>query len=262
MPLDTPLYALTLLRPDGRRWNELRRVNGSISTQPAADGSSLFCIGNTVVVGRVAGPGEGKGQRDNANAIVDVEITIAPFAQADRRRRTKGDKRVHELQAIIASAFQTHLFTHLYPRSTVSINLHILSLDGSLLAACLNACTLALIDAGVPMPSYLAAVTSGIIPSNAESGKSTANEPVLDLSGQEELEIPFLTIATVTGTNGQEDKVSILFMESRCQISGETGNNIESMIAVGIDGAKRIRGILDDVVRDQGKRTLRGRHGH
>ena len=59
MPLDTPLYALTLLRPDGRRWNELRRINGSISTQLAADGSSLFCIGNTVVVGRVAGPGEG-----------------------------------------------------------------------------------------------------------------------------------------------------------------------------------------------------------
>lgn len=261
MPLDTPLYALTLLRPDGRRWNELRRINGSISAQPAADGSSLFCIGNTVVVGRVAGPGEGKGQRDNTNAAVEVEITVASFAQTDRRRRTKGDKRIQELQSTIASTFQTHLFTHLYPRSTISISLHVLSLDGSLLAACLNACTLALIDAGVPMPSFLAAVTSGIIPASPENAQASTNEPVLDLSGQEEQELPFLTLATVAGSNGQEDKVSVLIMESRCQISGEGGNNIESMIAVGVDGAKRVRGILDSVIRDQGKRTLKGRQG-
>ena len=107
----------------------------------------------------------------------------------------------------------------------------------------------------------LAAVTSGIIPSNPENAKSTTNEPVLDLSGQEEQEIPFLTIATVAGNDDQEDKVSVLVMESKCQVSGEGGNNLESMIAVGVDGAKRVRGILDEVVRDQGRRTLRGRRG-
>ena len=135
------------------------------------------------------------------------------------------------------------------------------SLDGSLLAACLNACTLALIDAGVPMPSFLAAVTSGIISADPESGRTVANEPVLDLSGQEEQEIPFLTIATVAGIDGQEDKVSVLLMESRCQVNGEGGNNLESMVAVGVDGAKRVRGILDEIVREQGKRTLKGLQG-
>mgnify|MGYP001575218090 FL=1 len=59
----------------------------------------------------------------------------------------------------IANAFTTTLFTHLYPHSTIAISIQVLAQDGALLAACLNAATLALIDAGVPMPDYLCAVT-------------------------------------------------------------------------------------------------------
>ena len=32
MPLDTSTYDLALLRVDGRRWNELRRLHGQIRT--------------------------------------------------------------------------------------------------------------------------------------------------------------------------------------------------------------------------------------
>src|SRR5277367_3117850 len=112
--------------------------------------------------------------------MVETEVAIAPFAQLDRRRRTKGDKRIQELQTTISQAFQAHLFTHLYPRSTISIALHVLSLDGALLAACLNAASLALVDAGVPMPSILASVSSGSITSTDDA--TSSSDPVLDLS--------------------------------------------------------------------------------
>lgn len=60
MPLDIlSTYSQTLLRQDGRRWNELRRITASISTQPASDGSSLLTMGNTMVVCTVTGPREG-----------------------------------------------------------------------------------------------------------------------------------------------------------------------------------------------------------
>ena len=60
MPLDTvSTYSQTLLRQDGRRWNELRRITASISTQPSSDGSSLLTMGNTTVVCTVTGPREG-----------------------------------------------------------------------------------------------------------------------------------------------------------------------------------------------------------
>lgn len=196
-----------------------------------------------------------RGQRDNNNAVVETEVTIAPFAQTDRRRRTKGDKRVQEIQTTISSAFQAHLFTHLYPRSSITISLHVISLDGALLAACLNAASLGLVDAGVPMSSILAAVTSGMITS---TDGTTLSDPILDLSNAEELELPFLAVATVGGLTDEEDKVSVLVMESRFQIGSE-GKKLEAMLAVGVDGCKQVRSIMEGVVRNHGARVLRGR---
>ena len=150
------------------------------------------------------------------------------------------------MQATIANAFQSALFTHLYPHSTILITLHVLAQDGSLLAACLNAATLALIDAGVPMADYIAACTAGSTSSYTSNDESA--DPLLDLNGLEEQELPFLTV----GTLGAGEKVSVLVMETRVQIG-----RLEGMLAVGVDGCKQVREILDQVVRRRGKKLLR-----
>lgn len=96
MPLDTSTYNLALLRVDGRRWNELRRLHAQISTQAAADGSSYLEMGNTKVICTVAGPAEGRrtggGAGAEGDATVQVEIGIAGFSGVERKRRGKGDK--------------------------------------------------------------------------------------------------------------------------------------------------------------------------
>ena len=173
----------------------------------------------------------------------------------------KGDKRIQELQYTISNTLQSHLSTHLYPRSTISIQLHVLSLDGGLLAACINASTLALADAGVPMPSMLSAVTSGLIESAEESGK-TVVDPVLDLNNAEEQELPFLTVATVGAQPSEEVKVAVLVMESKVQIAGNDGGGggkLESMLAVGVDGCKQVRRVMEGVLRTHGSKVLRAR---
>lgn len=250
MPLDTSTYSLALLRLDGRRWNELRRMHAQISVQTAADGSSYLEMGNTKVICTISGPSEGRrsgggGGGGDANATVQVEIGIAGFSGVDRKRRGRGDKRTSEMQMTIANAFSTTLFTHLYPHSTILVTLHILSQDGSILAACLNAATLALIDAGVPMSDYVVACTSGSTSSYGSNDESA--DPLLDLNGTEEQELPFLTV----GTLGAGERVSVLVMESRVQ-----AERIEGMLAVGVDGCKQVREILDQVVRRHGKCIL------
>lgn len=195
-----------------------------------------------------------RGQRDANSALVETEVTIAPFTQTDRRKRTKGDKRIQEIQSTISSAFQAHLFTHVYPRSSIIISLHVLSLDGALLAACLNAASLALVDAGIPMPSILVAITSGMIPSK---DVATPSDPVLDLNNNEELELPFLSVATVAAASDEkEDRVSVLVMESKIQV-GQEGKKLEAMLAVGVDGCRQLRGILEGIVRKHGSKILR-----
>jgi exosome complex component RRP41 len=97
MPLDTSSYALALLRLDGRRWNELRRLHAQISTQAAADGSSYLEMGNTKVICTVNGPAEGKrlgagGGGSGGDAMVQVEVGVAGFSGVDRKRRGRSDK--------------------------------------------------------------------------------------------------------------------------------------------------------------------------
>jgi len=101
MPLDTSTYTLALLRLDGRRWNELRRMTGQMSTQAAADGSSYLEMGNTKVMCTVTGPSESSGggggrNRDGSAALVQVEVGVAGFSGVDRKRRAggRGDKSV------------------------------------------------------------------------------------------------------------------------------------------------------------------------
>jgi exosome complex component RRP41 len=151
------------------------------------------------------------------------------------------------MQTTIANAFSQSLFTHLYPHSTISLSLHVLSQDGSLLAALLNASTLALIDAGIPMRDYICACTAGSTSSYSSNDEKA--DPLLDLNNMEEQELPFLTVATV----GDTDDVSVLVMETRVQMG-----RLEGMLAVGVDGCKQVREILDQVVRKRGVKILEG----
>lgn len=147
----------------------------------------------------------------------------------------------------LSTAFSSLIFTKLYPHSTISVHIHILSQDGSLLAACINAATLALVDAGVPMTDYLVACTAASSPTTSTTaGGDEVSDPLLDLNGLEEQELPFLTLATVGGS----EKVSVLVMETRIR-----RERIEGMMAVAIEGCKRVKDILDGVVRDFGKRV-------
>lgn len=133
-----------------------------------------------------------------------------------------------------------------------------LSSDGSLLAAAINACTLALVDAGIPMPGLLCGCTAGM--SGSASTPRDPNEdsldPLLDLSLPEEQELPFLTVGTTTAVpvgeiamdeadaEEEEMKVSMLNMDSKVHCT-----YIETMLAVGIDGCKQIREVLDGVIK-------------
>jgi len=61
--------------------------------------------------------------------------------------------------------------------------------------------------------------------------------------------LPFLTVATL----GATDAVSVLVMETRVQVG-----RLEGMLAVGVDGCKQVREILDQVVKERGMKILDG----
>lgn len=155
-------------------------------------------------------------------------------------------RRIQEMEITIAKALSSNLHTNLFPHSTISISLHVLSQDGSLLAALLNASTLALVDAGIPMTDYIAACTAGSTSSHAAGDDSA--DPLLDLNNQEEQELPFLTV----GTLGDGDRVAVMVCESRVQVS-----RLEGMLVVGVDGCKQVKRFLDGVIKEKGVKMVK-----
>lgn len=97
------------------------------------------------------------------------------------------------------------------------------------------------------MSDYITACTAGS--TSSYSSNDEAADPLLDLNTNEEQELPFLTVATLGGS----DRICALVMESRVQ-----ADRLEGMVVVGVDGCKRIRELLDAVVRERGAKVLEG----
>ncbi|KAH8831860.1 ribosomal protein S5 domain 2-type protein [Flagelloscypha sp. PMI_526] len=204
-----------LLRSDGRRPYELRAMEMDLSVASAsssADGFASVSQGLTAVSASVFGPREAKSRRDTIHdrAVVNVQIVMAPFAGAtSRRRRGRNDKQLLDQANLLSSTFTPIIQTHLFPRCSIDVIVHVLQSDGSLLSTCINAITLALISAGIPMTDFICATTIGV------HGQQT----LLDLTTIEENELPSLVVAT-TPQNG---KIVLLNLESRvsCDVMRE-----------------------------------------
>ena len=53
--------------------------------------------------------------------------------------------------------------TQLSPRSQIDISVLVLEQDGGVLQTAINAVTLALVDAGIPMNDYICATSAGLV---------------------------------------------------------------------------------------------------
>lgn len=105
---------------------------------------------------------------------------------------------------MIKSTFEPVIMTSLYPRSQIDIFVQVLQQDGGLLQACINATTLALINAGIPLLDFVCAVNGGV----------HSTSPLLDLTLLEENDVPNVTVAIMPRTK----KMTLVTMETRLHI--------------------------------------------
>ncbi|KAA8520712.1 hypothetical protein F0562_015016 [Nyssa sinensis] len=125
--------------------------------------SAVFEMGNTKVIAAVYGPREvqNRSQQINDQALVCCEYGMANFSTGDRKRKPKGDRRSTEISLVIRQTMEACILTDLMPCSQgwgvgivilqIDIFVQVLQADGGTRSACINAATLALADAGIPM---------------------------------------------------------------------------------------------------------------
>ncbi|KAH9999213.1 exosome component 4 [Russula compacta] len=229
-------------RSDGRRQYELREITFDSTTQAGADGSARVAHGLTEVLVSVFGPREARvrAQTLHDRAALHVEATIAPFSSAsDRRRRGRGDKRVLELAATVKATFEPVVQTSLYPRSQIDIFVHVLQQDGGVLQAAVNATTVALVNAGVPLADYVCAVTGGV----------HAAAPMLDLTALEEADLPHVTVASMP----RSGCLTLVSMETRLHV-----DRFEEILRLAGEAGAVIHKEMRAVVRERTKNLLDG----
>ncbi|KAH7423791.1 hypothetical protein KP509_12G074100 [Ceratopteris richardii] len=152
------------LRLDGRRPAEIRQLRANLGVIDKADGSATFEMGNTKVIAAVYGPHEvqNRSQQLLDQALVFSDLSMANFSTGDRRRKQKGDRRSVEISLVIRQSMEAAIMTHLLPRTQIDIFVHVLQADGGTRSACINAASLALADAGIPMRDIVASCASDL----------------------------------------------------------------------------------------------------
>jgi exosome complex component RRP41 len=151
-------------RFDGRKVNELRPIRIESSVLPNADGSAYIEMGKNKIMVGVFGPREMHPKRfaKPNMATLRCRYHMAPFS-TDPRRSPAPSRRDNEISMVIRYALEPAIFLERYPRSVIDVYAEILEADGGTRTACINAATVALIDAGIPMRDMVVSCAAGKI---------------------------------------------------------------------------------------------------
>jgi exosome complex component RRP41 len=231
-------------RIDGRRPNEVRCVKCRIGVYTQAEGSAYLEQGNTKVLATVYGPHEVRGSKSRAlhdRALINCQYSMAVFSTAERKPRPRGDRRSVEMTRHLEQTFNAAILTTLYPRSQIDIYVEVLQSDGGNYSVCINAATLALIDAGIALRDVVCACTAGDLGTVADDGTSA----IVDVSHTEESSraggASTLTIAILPKSG------HIVHVEMTGQLHED---RLSSLIDTATKGCRDIFCILDTSVRE------------
>ncbi|KAF5429127.1 exosome complex component RRP41 [Candidatus Methanophagaceae archaeon] len=177
-------------RVDGRRFDELRNIKIEVGVLKRADGSCYFELGDNKVLAAVYGPREmhPRHAQDAKMAVVKFRYNMAPFS-VDDRKRPGPDRRSVEISKVSREALDPVILREYYPKAAIEVYVEILQSDAGTRTAGINAASVALADAGVPMRDLVSSVAVGKV----------GGEIVLDLNAVEdnygEADMPIAMIA-------------------------------------------------------------------
>ncbi len=151
-------------RYDGRKPDELRPLKIESGVLPHADGSAYIEMGRNKILVGVFGPREMHPKRFSKPnmATLRCRYHMAPFS-VDPRRSPAPSRRDNEISMVMRYALEPAVFLERYPRSVIDVYAEILEADGGTRTACINAASVALVDAGIPVRDLVASCAAGKI---------------------------------------------------------------------------------------------------
>ncbi len=149
-------------RIDGRKGNELRPMMAKVGVIPNADGSAIFAFGNTIAIAAVYGPRKLHPQhmQDPAIGVLRCNYDLLSFSVSDRKKPGPS-RRAQEISKVAGWALEPVIGLESFPNTVVDVQIYILQADAGTRTAGINAASMALAHAGIPMKDLICSVAVG-----------------------------------------------------------------------------------------------------
>jgi len=226
------------IRIDGRKPEEIRPITIEVGVLDRADGSCYIEHGLNKVLAAVYGPREvhPRHMQKPTTAIVRFRYNMASFS-VEERKRPGPDRRSVEVSKVSREALEPVIFTEYFPKSSIDVFVEVLQADAGTRTVGINAASVALADAGIPMRGLVSACAVGKVD----------GELVLDLMKEEdnygEADMPLAM--TQTG------EITLLQMDGNL-----TPEEFEKAIEMAQEGCKRIYEIQRNALIERYKRDI------
>ncbi len=223
------------MRLDGRKkWDELRPISIEAGVLERADGSAMVKMGRTIALAGVFGPRKlfSRAQQNSSRAVLRLIYNMVPFS-TDERVRPGPSRRSTEISKVARGALEPAIFLEEFPKATIDLQVDILQAEAGTRTAAINAASVALADAGIPMRDLVASVSAGKIENNF----------ALDLVGkEEELTSCDLPVAYMP----REKKITLLQMDGDMPLK-----DVKGAMELAIKGCEQIYKIQKEALKNR-----------
>src|SRR3989338_4022649 len=209
-------------RADGRKFDEIRKIEAEAGIIPNADGSACFKIGNTWAYAAVYGPRNlhPKFLQDPQKGILRCNYNMMPFSSSNERVKPGGSRRSKEISMVTEKALLPVLDLKEYPNSVVDVFIELPQTEAGSRCAGICAASMALADAGLLMKDLVAAVSVGKVGSKLlvdldYTEESYPNADVADIPVAMTPNIGQVTLLQMDGKVKKEDISKLLDMAKK-----------------------------------------------
>ncbi len=167
------------IRCDGRKIDQLRNISIKVGILKNADGSAYIEFGKNKILAGVFGPRDvhPKHMADSDKGILRCRYHMSPFSVTERKNPAPSRREI-EISKVIKEALQSAVILKDFPRTVVDVFIEVLQADGGSRCAALDAASVALADAGIPMRDIVSACAAGKV----------EDQIVLDVNDEEDKE--------------------------------------------------------------------------
>ena len=124
---------MTKNRPDGRKFDELRKIEMEIGVIPNANGSARFKIGDTVAIAGVYGPKElhPRKFRRPGEGKLNCQYDLMSFSVTERKKPGPS-RRDKELSLVSSNALSNLVFLNRFPTQVIDVFIEVPQADAGL----------------------------------------------------------------------------------------------------------------------------------